>query len=248
MKLLKKIYYRIAILRRIYRSFLTTPRYYSIRRSLLARGIRFIIEPHGYQDMLERAIRWARDSGLDGDYLEFGVYEGTSFAVAFYWGKRCRLDSMKFYAFDSFQGLPSPKGIDAGTRLGAGHYSCSSERFKNMISKMGVDLSRVVITPGWFNEVLNEETKNKLGIRCAAAVLIDSDLYASAVPVLDFITDYLVNGSLLMFGGWFHFSGDPDRGQQRAIREWLAKNAGIELIEYHKFGLMGDSFIVHRTY
>ena len=44
----------------------------------------------------------------EGDYLEFGVFEGMSFKHACHLSKRFNHKNMHFYAFDSFQGLPKP--------------------------------------------------------------------------------------------------------------------------------------------
>ncbi len=245
MKLVEKI------LRRLHkRSLFTQCILRSIHHSFFTKALRFLLEGEAKEEMLDYAMFWAARAELNGDYLEFGVYDGLSFAEAFYYAQQWKLNCMKFYAFDSFEGLPSVKGVDAeGFReaeFKEGATRCSVERFRSMISRKGVDLSRVIITPGWYNEVLNEETKKKLEIKSASVVFIDCDLYESTVPVLDFITDYLRDGTLLMLVEWFHFRGNPDRGQQRATREWLEKNPDIKLTEFRKFRWMGCSFIVHR--
>src|SRR4051812_9121648 len=62
--------------------------------------------------MLTTAIEFAAWSDLSGDYLEFGVWEGSTFAHAFHQAQRNHLTSMRFYAFDSFEGLPPISGVD----------------------------------------------------------------------------------------------------------------------------------------
>lgn len=244
MKLLKKV------LRSLYGSIFTLDRRWAIRYSDFFRAFHLLVEVDQRERIFERAMRWAvwlQKSGLTGDYLEFGVFEGYSFATSFYWAKKYHLDSMRFYAFDSFQGLPPTQSeIDAGFEFPPSSCICDLETFRKKIVKKGVDLDRVTIVPGFYNEVLNEETKKNLEIKQAVVVFIDCDTYDSTVPVLDFLTDYLVDGSLLIFTGWFNYRGIPTRGQQRATREWLAKNPGIKLTEYCKFPWAGNSFIVYR--
>lgn len=41
-----------------------------------------------------------------GDYLEFGVYRGRALMAAYFAAQRASLTDMRFYAFDSFEGLP----------------------------------------------------------------------------------------------------------------------------------------------
>jgi hypothetical protein len=97
---------------------------------------------------------------------------------------------------------------------------------------------------GWYDKVLNEETKKKLPLKKAAVVMVDCDLYESTVPVLNFITDYLQEGTVIVFDDWFCYRADPDRGEQKAFREWLKRNPSIKVTEYNRFGVEGNSFIV----
>jgi hypothetical protein len=83
-----------------------------------------------------------------------------------------------------------------------------------------------------------------LPLRKAALVWIDCDFYESTVPVLEFITDYVQDGTLLIFDDWFCFRGDPERGEQRAFAEWLARNPWIRAGELLRFGWHGSSFIL----
>jgi len=179
-----------------------------------------------------------------GDYLEFGVYEGKSFIYAYKLAEQMGLE-MHFYAFDSFEGLPLVRGRDAeyGT-FEQGQYACDEARFRQNLKKAGVDMSRVTIVPGFYDQVLNSETKSRLRIKRAAVVFIDCDLYESTVSVLRFISGYLTNGSILIFDDWFCFGADPTGGELGATREWLEQNRHIRLVEYYKFGVSGISFIV----
>lgn len=185
---------------------------------------------------------------VGGDYLEFGVFKGETLVKAFHAAQAENLKSMKFYAFDSFKGLPEIEGVDADgfCYFSKGDYACSIDEFKKYILKQGVDLDKIEIIPGWYNEILNEETKKKLPIRKASLVWIDCDLYESAVFVLDFITDYVCDGTILYFDDWFSFRGDPNRGEERAFREWLKKNPSIKAREFGRVTLWGMAFIINR--
>lgn len=199
--------------------------------------------------MLKTAMKYVEQSSLQGDYLEFGVFEGHAFSMAFHLAQAYGLNSMKFYAFDSFQGLPAIEGVDADgfKHFKEGSFQCKLPKFTDNLSKKRVDLSKVTITPGWYDEVLNSETKRTLQTKQAAVIYIDCDLYESTLAVLDFITDYVQEGTVLMFDDWFCFRGNPQRGEQRAFREWLARNPSITAVEYHKFDWQGNSFLLQRS-
>ncbi|MCG2718374.1 MAG: methyltransferase, partial [Nanoarchaeota archaeon] len=72
------------------------------------------------------------------------------------------------------------------------------------------------------------------------------DLYESTVLVLDFITEYIQDGTIIIFDDWFSFRGNPNRGEQKAFKEWLKKNPSIKTTEFYRFGWHGNSFITHR--
>jgi len=229
------------------KNFLLTPK---IRYKLIFPGV-FCAHPD--EEILKKSFEFIAHNKIEGDYLEFGVWKGRSFIRAhniwkYLFEKRGELKSMRFYAFDSFEGLPEIKNkedISTG-EFQKGQYFCIEEDFKKNVVNAGVDLSRVEIVKGWFDKALNDETKKKLPIKHAAIVFIDCDLYESTVPVLDFIADYVVNGTILIFDDWFCFKGSPEKGEQKAFYEWLKKNPQFKAVEYHKFNWRGNSFIISK--
>lgn len=91
-----------------------------------------------------------------------------------------------------------------------------------------------------------KKQKIDCSLRKQQLFLIDCDLYESTVPVLNFITDYLQNGTIFTFDDWYCFRGDPQRGEWRAFKEWLKNNPSIKAIQLRKFGSGGNSFIIRR--
>ncbi len=199
-------------------------------------------------DFLKKVMNFVHQCKIavgGGDYLEFGVFKGSTFTEAYRIAKAKKLNNMRFFAFDSFEGLPEDSEKESGQFV-KGEYSASLDQFKANLRKAGVDSKDVQAVRGWFKDTLNMETKKRLGLKSAAIVWVDSDLYESAVSVLDFITDLVVDGTILIFDDWFFFKGNPNKGEQRAFREWLAKNPQITVSEFHKYFWHGNSFIVHK--
>ncbi len=205
---------------------------------------------------------------IEGDYLEFGVFRGDSFLSAYRaielafhdastlgdWNlekdceeRRQLWSQMRFFAFDSFEGLPSLTGADRQTRnFVPGKYRCSQDGFTANLRKGGLPLERVMVVPGWFDEVLHQRTIDRFQLNKAAIVHIDCDLYESARAVLEFLTPLLSDGAVVIFDDWYCFKANPDLGEQRACREWCEANPELHLTEYHKEGPWKNSFIVNR--
>jgi len=199
------------------------------------------------EEMLVKTMEFVKCSRIKGDYYEFGVWDGHSFAFAYHAAKASGLDDMDFYAFDSFEGLPEPKGIDKNfTKFKKEDYKCTLDNFKKNLKTMKVNMNKVKIIKGWFDKVLNKDLKKRSSSKSASVILIDCDLYKSTVPVLNFIKDYIVDGTVLLFDDWFCFKADPNLGQQKAVNQWLKKNKNITLSPFHNFDWHGKSFIVSK--
>src|SRR3990167_9270049 len=99
---------------------------------------------------------------IAGDYYEFGCHRARTFRMALTEAKRHALDSMKFYAFDSFEGLPEPE-----TKTGMPGYFCgalktSVETFNDIIKEHGVYTQQVYPIKGFFNNSLTSALQSRL--------------------------------------------------------------------------------------
>jgi hypothetical protein len=220
------------------------------------------------QTILYKAGRIIARSEVEGDYFEFGVFAGNSFINAYYhlqasfqenW-RQCaeggeeaaRLqkiwNSMRFFAFDSFQGLPKIEGADRATKeFSAGDYMSTEQAFLANLRRAQVPLSRVITVPGWFDDTCTPATVSKHQMRPAAIIHIDCDLYSSTKTVLNFVTPFLQDGTIIVFDDWFHFRGNPNLGEQKAFHEWRGRATGWVFSEYQKEGAWRMSFIASRT-
>src|SRR3989338_6480669 len=199
------------------------------------------------EEVLTACLGFADFNRIRGDYLEFGVWKGGSLIATYHLAKKLEyLQAMRFYAFDSFAGLPAKKGVDAEfEQFVEGEYDSSLEEVKINLKRNGVDQSEVTFVKGWYDQVLNEETRKKLPIKKAAIIYIDSDLYESAVPVFKFITPYIQDGTIIIFDDWFCFNGRSDKGEQKDFREWLGNNTFFSPVDYKDFGWSGKAFIIN---
>lgn len=226
----------------------------------------------GLRGCLFTAAQFATRSYVPGDYLEFGVWEGDSFAKSYHALTELRRQHLRpsrrhpthksstgkstpayelwtstpprFFAFDSFEGLPKTDEYQIEEEWVEGAYSCSEEQFRANLASDGVDLKDVITVKGFYDKTLTRETKAKYGLTRAAIVHIDCDLYESTILALDFVTDLISQGTVIIFDDWYYNQARQDIGEQRACREWLERNPNIELIEYWR-GVHQLSFIVN---
>ena len=202
--------------------------------------------PSAERDRIIRlAFKYVGDERVYGDYFEFGVYKGRTFTYAFHAINREKHNCL-LYAFDSFKGFPEPDNIDkVFERFKEGEASSGQEYFMRYLRKHKVDINLVTVVPGWFDDTLTQQTREKLGLKRASVIYIDCDMHKSTVPVLAFIRPLLQDGTVLLFDDWFCYRADPGKGQRRAVSEWLERFPEITLIEWRKFAIVGQSFIVN---
>lgn len=219
----------------------------SARASRAVARITHLANPR--DEMVDLAMEFTKRSSVSGDYYEFGVFQGATFAAAVDAARRYDLTDMRFHAFDSFDGLPSPAGVDVEgfAHFAEGDYTASRQRFDEHLLRRRVPLDRVTVTQGWFSDTLTEATSRRLRLTRAAVVWVDCDLYESTVPVLSFIGPLLQDGTVIVFDDWFCFHARPDRGEQRAVAEWLEAEPGFRMVDYRNVGWHGKAFIFHRT-
>jgi len=187
---------------------------------------------------LDTAIAFVVNNQVEGDYLEFGVYKGKSFIRAYnkfkdHIERHREYRLPRFIAFDSFEGLPESKEKDVPQQYYKGAFAFSQDNFLASIIAKGVNLSHLVVVPGFYNKSLSDETKRKHNIKQSSVVYIDCDIYESAVPVFRFITNLIQTGTVIVIDDWFRHRGQPNQGIQRACNEWLAENPHIKLVQLH---------------
>jgi O-methyltransferase len=192
-------------------------------------------------DMINTAIGYCSNNKMKGNFAEFGVFKGKTTIEAWKAAYRHGLSDMNFWLFDSFEGLPEVKGIDAGGQFVTNEFSNSRTDYENRLKENGLDFNRLEIVEGFFDESLPKTKTNEL----FSVVFIDCDLYESTVPVLNWLTDKLVDGAVLCFDDWYCFNGRADKGEQKATAEWLEANPSISLMPYREFHWGGKSFLVH---
>lgn len=188
-----------------------------------------------------------RTSDLQGDYYEFGLFRGQSFAAAHRLARRHRLASdMRFFGFDSFQGLPQPDGFDAAGEFRKGDYACSRAEVTATLEKRRVDWSRIQLVEGWYDQTLTPNLKSALAPGKVGIALVDCDLYESTVPVLRFLTSLIQDGSIILFDDWNCFDRSDQKGERRAFREFLVNNPQFAAQKWISFGRRGQAFVLHK--
>ena len=157
--------------------------------------------------LLRIAVELSRP--IEGNIIEFGVWEGASTRVIRDTLLRTRLGSRvngkRIYACDSFEGL-----AEAYEHIGAGTFKTDTPNLKG-----------VRIVKGYFEDTLTPALAKEVGQVSFAH--FDADLYSSTKCALEWVAPLLHTGSLLQFDEF----GGEDPAECRAFLEW-SKETGIK--------------------
>ena len=232
----------IEILKNIY--------YFVFKRKLfkIHKIYKFSDEKLKFTHILE-AINYLKIAGNYGEILpqtffEFGCHSGRTFSNAVNAAHYLKMDKMEFFAFDSFEGLPTtdPKS-DAVFKLGS--FNTSHKDFKKIIKRETyLELNEKNIIKGFYDLSLTSEVRDslpKIGV-----LHIDVDLYSSTCQVLKFVKPLLCEGSVILFDDWYCFPVGMCKGEAKAFNEFLEENRNINVEEWKNYSTFGKSFFVTR--
>ncbi len=188
------------------------------------------------------AAYYLQTNRINGVYCEFGCHTASTFRMALRTlGLPFKPNKInRFYAFDSFEGMPDAKGIDKQTIWKEGINTTQIEKFKKLIKK---DLYRTKIVKGFYNDSL--KNYNLLDGDKVAMAYLDCDYYSSTVDCLKFLDNKYLHGSILVFDDWNCYYSDPQRGQRLAFEEYREEKINkYEFVEFFQIKTGGMSFIV----
>ena len=158
--------------------------------------------------MLEYAVDMAT---LEGLYLEFGVYYGSSIRII------ANKSGKLVHGFDSFEGIPESWEVGRSSDFeteAAGSYSANGE--------LPDTPSNVQLHPGFFKKSLPRFVASHPGP--VAFMNIDCDLYSSTITIFNNFEKQITSGTILLFDEYFCYSTWQDN-EYKAFQEFIARSA-----------------------
>jgi hypothetical protein len=216
------------------------------QKTAVKRGGSQVVPPRVFEDFLVAQLdalrREAAAPTLEGDYIEFGVFVGTSLGAAVRAFDRAGVTRGRFFGFDSFEGLPEGSESDGWT---SGTFAASRSVTEWNLTRQGV-LDRVTLVEGWFDDTCTAETVERYGLGGVLVAMIDCDTYSSSKLALDFVEPLLAESAVLIFDDWY--TRNPDgtemEGQRRAFHELLARRPELSCVEVGRPGFYSQAFRV----
>jgi hypothetical protein len=184
-------------------------------------------------EYVTRLLTDIRDQNIQGDIVEFGIYQGWWINFLYKTSAELGFDR-RIYGFDSFEGLSDPDPKHDLAFWKKGQYACSLEKVsKNVQTALR---PRLKLVKGFFEKSLRGADAQVAGNFCYAR--IDCDIYQPALDCLNYLGPRLADGAILVFDDWPHLRG---YGEQRAFEEWLPTVPHLEF-EFLFYGTIGHFY------
>lgn len=167
-----------------------------------------------------------------GDYLEFGVYDGTSLSCMDTVLKDVSLYDVRLFGFDSFEGLPPDAANEEDHPWQPGEFASPIEHTTRFLTEKGIDWKKTFLIKGWYSDTLTEELKERYKLSKASLIMIDCDLYSSAKQSLDFCSSLIKDKSIVFFDDW---PAVEYKGEKRALDEFLKENRHLKIEEFDTY-------------
>jgi hypothetical protein len=175
-----------------------------------------------------------------GDYLEFGVSHGSSILYMFETTKKLRLDTIRLFGFDSFEGLPEEALTEDGGNWKPGDFYAKERKVRRFLAKSGIEWDRVKLVKGWFKDTLLYSFIEQNKIEKASIIMIDCDLYSAAKEALTFCVPLIVDKTIIFFDDWNAANlASRNLGEKKAFDEFLIENPQFEAEEFGNYSCHG---------
>ena len=181
-----------------------------------------------------------------GDYLEFGVFTGSSFCHSIRCNKKVSylnpsLLKTRFFGFDSFSGFGEISDEDQ-------HSFYTEENFDTDFNKVNLRVLKVAkntsfeLVPGYFSDSLSSGP-SRFGIEKARIIFVDSDTYSSSSEALVFCETIVQLGTFIILDDYYSYKGSSSKGVAKAFEEFTDKT-GISVRRVFTYGMGGAVFVV----
>jgi O-methyltransferase len=175
---------------------------------------------------LIQAVRYVVAAGIEGDFVEAGVWRGGSMQAIAWTLLAAGVDDRELHLFDTFEGMPPPGQHDRRTRDGATAEAlleqhdqshrvwayASLEDVSEGMAETAYPSERVHLVRGMVEETIPAHAPDRI-----AVLRLDTDWYASTKHGLEHLYPRLVPGGVLLlddYGAW--------EGARKATEEYLA--------------------------
>lgn len=178
---------------------------------------------------LYSSVRYVLEKGLEGDFVECGVWRGGSAMMIAKMLASRNITERKIYLYDTFEGMSAPTDMDVtqdGERAGALLQSGINDKensvwclagiddVKQNMARTGYAQEQIVFVAGKVEDTLPAQVPTGK----IALLRLDTDWYESTKHELEILFPLLVDHGILLIDDYGHW-----KGCRKAVDEYFAR-------------------------
>jgi len=192
-----------------------------------------------------------------GFYMEFGVAHGHSMKAAILanrFAKSKQLGVVRlertFFGVDTFEGFKSDNPLDVHPVWNADKFTRPIDEIEQRFRKEDVSVLFLKIDATTLNNLSDVTVLDfKSSIKGPAAILLfDMDLFEPTISALRWVSEFIDEGTFIMFDEFFAFQASLEKGEARAFREFSQSNPHLIFREFATYGSGGKVFVLSKSY
>ena len=200
---------------------------------------------------IKKALYITAHEQINGNYLEFGVFTGSSFNYAIKVNKKIEKifgeTNCEYIGFDSFKGFGEVKDEDIHPGFTDQFFSVNERKVINNINKIARGVNFRLIKGFYQNTIKNRTTEDLEIFNKSRVIMIDCDLKESTQLALEFVKPSLQEGSIILFDDFLDYKGSMEKGECGAFEDFKKKYPEILFRRAFDYGYRGRAFIIYAV-
>ena len=198
---------------------------------------------------IKKALYITAHEQINGNYLEFGVFTGSSFNYAIKANKKIEKifgeTNCEYIGFDSFKGFGEVKDEDIHPGFTDQFFSVNERKVIKNINKIARGENFRLIKGFYQNTIKNRTTEDLEIFNKSRVIMIDCDLKESTQLALEFIKPSLQEGTIILFDDFLDYKGSMEKGECGAFEDFKKKYPEILFRRAFDYGYRGRAFIIY---
>ena len=198
---------------------------------------------------IKKALYITAHEQINGNYLEFGVFTGSSFNYAIKANKKIEKifgeTNCEYIGFDSFKGFGEVKDEDIHPGFTDQFFSVNERKVIKNINKIARGEKFRLIKGFYQNTIKNRTTEDLEIFNKSRVIMIDCDLKESTQLALEFIKPSLQEGTIILFDDFLDYKGSMEKGECGAFEDFKKKYPEILFRRAFDYGYRGRAFIIY---
>ncbi len=199
---------------------------------------------------IKKAFYLTTIGGIEGDYIEFGVFTGSSMSCALRSARTSRLGKIsqtrRFFGFDSFEGFGKISEEHDHLFFNDENFSVNIVDVQKRLNRIKKPNQELKLIKGFYSDTLDTKNPSNYKIEKSSVILIDCDFFQASVSCFKFISSIIQEGTIIIIDDFYSYKGHSKKGTYGAFQDFLKVYNKFRFRRIFDYGIGGVAYIAHK--